>query len=175
MKHHELGRLPERATITFTDATGAQWIISTTEQGISHLPDSRPAQQSRQCGNHERMEGQGMNADQVKELLSNATPGPWVHLTTEPFTGEIRGTESFTHIATEVDGNDANAALIAAAPAVAQWGLERDAEASWLRILLAQALKDYDVGAWRHSTRGGDDYPEPNWVTHARGILGSTS
>lgn len=94
-----------------------------------------------------------MNADTVRELLSNATPGPWAYkagnmkhyaFSTDPL-------EDFGVSLQELHWKhghhvpaEGNARLIAAAPAVAQWGLERDAEVARLREALTTLLDLHD-------------------------------
>lgn len=98
-----------------------------------------------------------MNADQVKELLSNATPGPWAYkagnmkhyaFSTDPL-------EDFGVSLQELHWKhghhvpaEGNARLIAAAPAVAQWGLEQAQEVARLWEALRSVLDE----AWDGQT-----------------------
>jgi len=122
-----------------------------------------------------------MNADTVRELLSNATPGPWAyeldsicqgyeyrdgkHVATWLATVDHENREDYTDDGYQSSSAqaDRDAALMAAAPAVAQWGLERDAEVARLREALERVesqIAEFEVN-YRGTLRGMDGWYGP--------------
>lgn len=126
-----------------------------------------------------------MNADTVRELLSNATPGPWAYKagTMKHYAHSTDPGEDFGVSLQEMhwqDGREVpaegNARLIAAAPAVAQWGLGQAQEVARLREALAGVLSLYpaDMRGGAHEAHLAGFRPEVvRLVESARALLNS--